>query len=179
MVKMPGRTIFLSMAQMTLALVSVPSWAQAPEPACPQQAEQLPAELASWPNRSQFAASADMSGLDKAVLPVGQAYDLVLRPTPDVHYVIRPENPGGSVSNGGMATFTVREAGTYRVAIGTAAWIDVIAGEQALVSIGHGHGPACSSIRKMVDFALQPGTYVLQVAGNGTPMLPVLIARLP
>ena len=49
----------------------------------------------------------------------------------------------------------------------------------AAVSVAHGRGPACSGIRKMVDFALEPGLYVLQIAGNGGPSLPVMIARLP
>lgn len=49
----------------------------------------------------------------------------------------------------------------------------------AVVSVGHGRGPACSGVRKMVDFALEPGRYVLQIAGNGGQSLPVMIARLP
>ena len=167
-------------ALMAVALTApVPAYAQMPEPACPAEAAPLPAELASWPSRTPIAASADSAGLDAATLAVGEAHDLALRPTPDLHYALRPQNPGGSVSHGGMARFTVAQAGTYRVAIGSAAWIDVIAGDKALVSVAHGRGPACSGIRKMVDFALQPGSYVLQIAGNGAPMLPVLVARLP
>ncbi|ABE63535.1 hypothetical protein Nham_2757 [Nitrobacter hamburgensis X14] len=63
----------------------------------------------------------------------------------------------------------VREAGTYRVALDSAAWIDLVRGRQAVISIAHGHGPACTGIRKIVDFPLAPGLYTLQIAANGQP----------
>jgi hypothetical protein len=31
----------------------------------------------------------------------------------------------------------------------------------------------------MVDFPLQPGRYVVQIAANGALMLPIMVARLP
>jgi hypothetical protein len=107
------------------------------------------------------------------------AVDLALAPTPGVTYALRPAHPGGSVSHGGMVNLTIADAGKYRIGIGSGAWIDLVRDGVSLDSVGHGHGPACSGIRKMVDFALTPGRYVLQIAGNGEATLPLIVARLP
>lgn len=104
---------------------------------------------------------------------------MALLPTPKVAYPVRPEKPGGSVSFGGLARFTVGKAGTWRVALGTPAWVDVVKDGKAAVSIAHGHGPNCSTIRKMVDYALEPGDYLLQVAANGADRTTVLVTPLP
>jgi hypothetical protein len=46
-------------------------------------------------------------------------------------------------------------------------------------STAHGHGPNCTGIRKMVDYRLTPGPYILQISANGQPQMTVLLARLP
>lgn len=177
------RALFIEAA--VLIALAVPSWPAAAqmapmaEPACPAGAEPIPAEFAHWAHRAQLPAAVDAATLAKARLEPGKAVDLALRPTPDVRYSLRPERPGGSVSHGGMAMFTVSATGTYRVAIGSGAWLDIVHDGAAATSVGHGHGPACSGIRKMVDFKLEPGDYVLQIVGNGTPAIPVMVVRLP
>lgn len=149
------------------------------EPVCPAGAEPLPAALSGWPAKAPLAAAADMAGLPAATVTPGKAVDLTLLPTPQVHYALRPERPGGSVSHGGMVAFAVPSAGTYRVALGSGAWIDMVRDGTAMASTAHGRGPACSGIHKMVDFALEPGSYTLQIVGNGTPGVAVLVTRLP
>jgi hypothetical protein len=37
-------------------------------------------------------------------------------------------------------------------------------------------GAPCSGIRKIVDFALQPGTYIVQLSGAKTAQTRILIA---
>ena len=66
--------------------------------------------------------------------------------------------------------------GTYRVALGAGAWVDMLRDGKAIASTAHGHGPACSGIRKIVDFPLTPGSYVLQLAGSPDANIPVLVA---
>ncbi len=139
----------------------------------------LPPELAGWSNRAALIAAKNKAGLKKAVLSVGTAVDVRLTRTGDMRYLLRPEKPGGSVSYGGMFTLSIREAGTYRVALGSGAWIDMLKDGKSVESTNHGHGPACSDVRKMVDFPLTPGRYVLQLAANGSDSLPVMVARLP
>lgn len=135
--------------------------------------------LAAWENPVELAAAGRDRDLAAAKLPVGQAARVALLQTPEVRYALRPEKPGGSVSHGGMVAFSVAEAGTYRVALGSGAWVDIVADGKAAISTAHGHGPACTGIRKMVDFALEPGDYILQIAANGAPQANVLIARIP
>ncbi len=74
-----------------------------------------------------------------------------------------PSRPGRIA----LTKFSVRRAGTYGVALDQRAWIDVFPakGPQPLASIGHGHGPACSTIRKIVRFKLAPGDYRVLVSG--------------
>ncbi|MET0364165.1 MAG: homogentisate 1,2-dioxygenase [Sphingobium sp.] len=139
----------------------------------------LPPELAGWSDRAPASAAKDAKGLKKAGLTIGKAVDARLVRTADVRYVLRPEKPGGSVSYGGLFGFSVREAGTYRIALGAGAWVDVVRDGKAVVSTSHGHGPDCSDVRKMVDFPLTPGRYVLQLSANGSESLPVAVVRLP
>jgi hypothetical protein len=139
----------------------------------------LPTELAGWSSRVSIAAASDRSAVDQTTLTIGKAVDATLRKTPEVKYVTLPDRPGGSVSYGGMFSFEVDRAGTYRVAIASGAWIDILEDGQAVQSTAHGHGPDCSGIRKMVDYPLKPGHHVLQLSGNADPTLSVLVTRLP
>ena len=71
----------------------------------------------------------------------------------------------------------ITEAGTYAVAIDQTAWIDVARDGASLHSSGNGHGPACSSIRKIVDFQLQPGRYTINVSRTQAPTVRLLVVR--
>ncbi|MDK4805634.1 MAG: hypothetical protein OC190_03695 [Novosphingobium aromaticivorans] len=159
----------LAMAQ------DMPATMPAPAPACAAEPAAPPPAFAAWSNATAMDAATDEPGLAMASLAPGEAEKLTLRPTPDVHYLLRPEKPGGTVSFGGMVRLQVAKAGTYRVALGSGAWIDLLRAGKPLVSAAHGHGPACTGIRKIVDFALDAGDYVLQVAANGTPEVTVLV----
>jgi hypothetical protein len=172
---------FLRPALSALALLSLPATVAADE----QPAAQCPGiiapggELAPWAEQTPLNAAASTKQLAAAALPVGKAAEVTLLQTPDVRYPLRPEKPGGSVSYGGLIGLSIAQAGTYRVAIGSGAWIDLVRDGKAVVSTSHGHGPDCSGIHKMVDFPLEPGRYTLQLAANGAPRIGVLVARLP
>lgn len=164
-----------------LASLAMPALAQEmpmAAPVCPRDAEPIPASLAGWSTKTPVTAATDAASVGQAALVPGAAVDLALADTPAVNYVVRPSHPGGSVSHGGLANLVIATAGTYRVAIGSGAWVDLVKGNTSLESVGHGHGPNCSGIRKMVDFTLQPGSYILQIAGNGEARVPVLVAKL-
>jgi len=151
----------------------------APPATCPATPAPLPPELAGWAGRAPVVAASDDAGLAAAMLVPGKGADVALKPTPSVRYPTRPSHPGGSVSSGGLLAFDVAQAGTYRVAIGSGAWLEVVRDGQAVESTAHGHGPACTGIGKMVDFPLTQGRYLLEIAGNGSPAIPVLVTRLP
>ena len=49
-------------------------------------------------------------------------------------------------------------------------------GARALAVVDvHGHGPDCTGIRKIVSYTLQPGDYILQLVGSGTPEMTALV----
>lgn len=128
--------------------------------------------LAPWTN--PMAVKAGGEATKAPLLTVGQTAGVTLLATPDVHYALRPEKPGGSVSYGGLLALDVAQAGTYRIALSTSAWIDVIGKDGALRSVAHGHGPDCTGIRKMVDYVVPVGRYTLQISANGSPQISVL-----
>jgi hypothetical protein len=74
-------------------------------------------------------------------------------------------------------TFEVSEAGTYGLALSLGAWIDVARGGLALHASNNGRGPACSTIRKIVDFRLEPGTYTVTVSRTAESSARLLIFR--
>ena len=110
---------------------------------------------------------------------MGSGAAATLHPTAEVKYAVTPAKPGGAASQGGMFSLKVDRAATYAVAVGSGAWVDLVHNGAAVASTSHGHGPACSSIHKVVDFQLKPGRYILQVSGNADPALRIMVARRP
>lgn len=150
----------------------------APRPDCSATTTTLPPELAKWSSSVPRTAATSVGTASRASLSVGQTAALRLMPTSAVRYAVPPEKAGKPASHGGLASFTVTTTGTYRIALGAGAWVDVVRDGKAVTSATHAHGPTCSAIRKMVDFKLTPGRYLLQIAGNADPVIPVMIAAL-
>lgn len=145
------------------ALLLAPTAALQDTPApCPAAAPALPPELAGWTTRTPLATG--------SVLVPGTAADLQLRPVADVAFHIPPGRAPAAGTFGGQFSFHVAKAGTIRVALGAGAWADVVqvsaSGSTTLKSAAHGHGPDCSGIRKIVDFKVEPGNYLLAISGS-------------
>lgn len=140
---------------------------------CPATPAPLPPELAGWTPMTTVRA------IVAAPRPVtvGHGIEATLLPIASVRLAVTSDHarPG---SYAGLFTFAVAVPGRYRVALGAGGWIDVIAAGKPLTSVAHGHGPACSPIRKMVDFDLAPGEYRLQLTGSDSARLPLMIVRL-
>lgn len=158
----------------TLALFPMgPPQAATAQPCIPPP---LPADLAGWRQGSAIAAGAVIA--DAPVLTIGRRTDATLIANDAVRYARQPDKPGAAGRFGGLFAVTVVRAGRYRIALGGGAWIDVVQGDRAFASLAHDHGPACSPIRKMVDFNLAPGRYLLQIAGSRTRELPLMVAAV-
>lgn len=180
MMDVGGRLLALAVAGLAMGMgMGAPAGAEemAPQPRvdCSVARYALASDLAAWGQQSPAVAAKTKRGLKAAVLAVGKAVRADLAPTGDVKYVLRPEKPGGPGSYGGLFALDIVEAGDYRVALGAGAWIDMVRDGKAVESVGHAHGPDCSGIRKMVDFALTPGRYILQIAASGEPGIGVLV----
>lgn len=174
------RFILFGLAGIALmAPASAEAQEEKPSAACAQTDTALPAEFIGWTHRATMPAAIKMAVLKGSTLAIGKGVDATLPVTSKVAYLTRPEKPGGSVSHGGLFQFTIDKEGAYAVALGSGASVDVLKGNAAQTSIARGHGPDCSSIRKVVDYRLTPGTYVLQVSANADAKLPLMIARRP
>lgn len=162
---------------LVLALLPVQAVAQmSPAPACAAPVEPV-GDYAPWGHPGAIRAGDDVA--HAPVLPLGAAGRIALHSTPQVYYQVRPEKPGGTVSYGGILILDITKGGTYRIALGSAAWLDVIGKDGPLRSTAHGHGPDCTGIRKVVEFSLLPGRYTVQIAANGAPDVTVMALPNP
>lgn len=142
------------------------------------QALALPLELNAWKSLSYVSAAKSADGVVNATLEVGKASYIGLNNTPKMRYVLRPMNEGGTVSYGGIFQIAIKESGVYRVALGNASWIDMTKDGKSAQSIAHNGGPANSGIRKMVDYKLESGTYILQLSAGADASSAILVTKM-
>ncbi|WP_448658040.1 homogentisate 1,2-dioxygenase [Sphingomonas sp. CJ99] len=166
---------------ITVALLSV-GWGNAVaqttphHPVCTGVAPP-PAGLAGW-TAAGAAAGAARPADQAQRLVLGERAEIALLPADEVSFAVPPERSFDPSTRGGMVIIQVEQAGRYRVALGSAAWVDVIGSGAAIASVSHGHGPACTGIRKIVDYDLAPGRYLLQLSGSASVSVAVLVARI-
>lgn len=138
----------------------------------------LPSELSAWKALSYVGSAKNPQELPNATLTLNTASLVGLLPTPKIQYVARPTNEGGSVSYGGMFQITLKESGLYRVVLANASWIEMVKDAKGSQSVAHSHGPDYSGIRKMVDYALEAGTYTLQLSAGADTTSAILVTKL-
>ena len=173
------RTLILALliAVTPTALMAQEGAPKAAGPACAAMDASLPPALSGWNGRADLAAAATADGAGKASLPIGKGVNAQLKRTSEVTFPVLPEKPGGSVSYSGLYEINVSEAGNYQVSLGSGAWIDVASGSAFIDAGAHAPGPACSTLKKTVIFPLKPGKYLLEIAGNGDAVLPVMVTK--
>ena len=134
-----------------LLLAPVPAVQAAPQQQCAAMDANLPAPLAPW------ATPGPGNPMD-----LGKPIVMASRPKSEIDGL--PANAKDGEATG--LPITIGKPGIYGVAIDQGAWIDVVPdGGAPLVSVSHGHGPECSTIRKIVRFDLKPGDYTIYVSG--------------
>jgi hypothetical protein len=138
-----------------------------------------PPALAGWTSKQDVSSASKADGLPRAALTIDRGATVALHPTREVSYVAQPDKPGGSVASGGLLSVSIATAGTYQVNLSSGAWIDLLQDGKAVLSTAHAPGPACTGIRKTVQFPLQPGRYVLQLSANADPIIQVMVSRVP
>lgn len=148
-------------------------------PDCPQGAVAPPAEWAHWSDPRPLTAATRPQDAQQAKLEPGVAAKAALAHTPAIEYAARPAKPGGTVAFGGLFGVAIAEDGVYRVALGNASWVDMVSNGAAADSVAHGGGPACSGIRKIVDYDLKKGDYILQLSSGGDAETEILIVKRP
>ncbi len=151
---------------------------QASAPKCTSVAAPPPA-LSGWTGKQDITAAAKEDALSSAALTVGRGANVTLHPTREVTYINQPDKPGGSVAHGGLLAVNIAGAGTYQINLSSGAWIDLVRDGKNVLSTAHAPGPACTGIRKTVQFPLEPGHYVLQISANADPTIAVMVSRAP
>jgi len=131
-------------------------------------------ELAPWTAPTAMTSAMRVAQAAEAPVRPGQAIDLGLHPIAAVRYPAAAEKVGGQ---GGLVEVTIEAAGTYAVALGSAAWVDVIVDGKPIPSTAHGHGELCTGIRKIVEFPLPAGRHVIALSGSAEPRIRLLVVR--
>lgn len=154
-------------AILPAAVIAAP--AEQPATACPATPV-LPSELAGWSRDASsktIYAYGDDLGADWS--PLGPARTaLPLHKFESLRYGSAPERKPDVYKFGGMIPIDVKKPGRLIVALDAGAWIDLVRDGAVVKSITHGHGPACSGIRKMVEFDVTQGRYQLQIVNAPT-----------
>lgn len=162
-----------------ILVIATPVAAPAAQQKCKGVVAAIPPELAAWKTRSKATAAVEPAGLATARILPGEAVDAQLSPGAKVHFASWPTRAAEVEDNAGLFAFGVDSPGTYRVALGSGGWVDVLENGKAVASSAHGHGADCSGIVKMVDFPLKAGEHVLQIEGSREGAVGLLVVRLP
>jgi len=152
--------------------LSATAWAAPaakPGTGCPS-VPNLPPELADWSRNASsktIYAYGDDLGADWS--PLGAARtELSLHKFESLRYGVAPERKPDVHKFGGTIPIAVNKAGRLIVALDAGAWLDLVQGGAVVKSLKHSHGPACSGIRKMVEYDVTPGRYQLQIVNAPT-----------
>jgi len=137
----------------------------------------IPAPLAepwtSWTQSGQARAGAQALGAPALIL--GKPVVATLIPAAHVQFAT-PPGKGAKEGHGGLFTLSLKQGARVGIALDGPAWVDVVTGAEAVASVEHGHGPACSGIRKIVWFDLPTGRHLVQIAGSKAATVRVMAA---
>lgn len=140
---------------------------------CPGGAEPVPPALSAWGAGATIHASSNRASAP--ALSPGTTAELSLHPSDHIELIAPPQRTSAGSSNAGYAAVEITKPGIYRVALSDRAWIEVLKDGKPIASTAHGHGPRCSGMRKIVDFELAGGRHLLQISGNPTATIRVMV----
>ncbi|MCC6202738.1 MAG: hypothetical protein IT494_06995 [Gammaproteobacteria bacterium] len=148
-----------------------------------------PCDDFTWPvaqEREIFAGNgvAVTAGLDAGAAPalaVARLYTVQLAEQPAVQFAAEPGkqrlNDG---AHAGLVRFTVPQPGRYRVAAGSAVWIDLVSDNQLLSSRDFRGVQGCQAPHKIVEYDLpQAGSYLLQLSASAPQSVSVALTQAP
>ena len=128
------------------------------------------------PTTKTFLAAPNSGKATSIIL--GKMVKLSLLPSNITNFITPPGRKPAAESYSGLIKLNIKHSGAYRIASNMPLWIDVIKNDNVVAASGHQHGPACSGIRKMVDFQLGEGVYFLQLSGNATADAGIMVVGL-
>lgn len=170
--------------QLTLAFVALlaaPVGAQhAPDGCVGVSDSNLPPAFSAWAKPPAVGDAAADAAAPRAELLPDQPIALRLRPTAEVVFVHQPgQMRKVDNAHAGLVSVRVPAAGTWRIAASGPVWIDLIGPAGPVASTGHGRMAPCTSLRKVVEFPLPAGRWLVQLNGNPGPQLRLMLSRAP
>jgi hypothetical protein len=159
---------FVAMIVLALGFAGI---AKAAEPACF-------APPHTFDGARSIAAARTLGGEPNPMLTIAEPARLALVEARRLILVAPPGKPVGDTDKGGLVRLHIAMSGTYRIALGGKAWIDVVQTGKPVESVAHAHGAPCSGIAKQVDFALAPGDYTIQLTEAQVDTLDLLVTKL-
>ena len=118
---------------------------------------------------------------DAPLLETERHYTLGLQPQENVAFVTPPSKK--MLSDGafaGVLRFRVAQAGTYRVAIDSGFWLDIVQDGKSLTSIDFNGSQDCAGPHKIVVYELPANAdLVLQASAASTARARLSITRVP
>ena len=170
-----GNRIGLGGLLGTVLLAAVPGMAQ-PAPAQPCA---VTVEGSGWNSPVALGSlAAERDG--GPVLEIGQTARITLHPTAEVRYPQPPGQAGKDGSFGGMVRFRVTAGGSYRFISSEDPWYDVVGSGGIIAPVARSHDRQCTpQTRKMIDYVLGPGDYLLEIARTSTADVVLLLTGLP
>jgi hypothetical protein len=167
------------------ALAGAPAAAQhAPVDCVSVSDSNLPPAFAGWakPSTAAQAATAAAAAAGPALpeLAPDQPLALQLRPAAEV---MLPHPPGQARTienaHGGLVTVRIPAEGLWRISASAPVRIDLIGPSGPVASTGHGRMAPCTGIRKVVEFPVPAGSWLVQLNGNPGPELRLMLSRAP
>ena len=171
------RSLFLLIA---LGLGAPALGQHAPDACVAVSDSNLPSAFAAWAKAPVAAdAGAAPDGPRPELVP-DQPLALRLKPAAAVTFSQAPgQVRKADTAHGGLVSVRVPAEGTWRIAASGPVWIDVIGPAGPVAASGHGRMAPCTSIRKVVEFPLPAGLWLVQVNGNPGPELRLMLSRAP
>jgi len=136
------------------------------------------------PERALFAGSAQTlrvgrDGADAPSLQPGRLYALQLEPQEKIRFALPPgRNRPMADARGGIVRLEIASAGTYRISLDQAFWVDVVAGGALLASKDFQGVPGCDAPHKIVEFDLPAANdLLLQISAEHATTLRLTVTR--
>jgi len=129
------------------------------------------------------AARALASGRDAASAPsleVERLYELTLAQHEEVQLPVADRRAHGAGTGfSGLVRLEIPAAGSYRVSVGSQMWVDLVSGSMLIGPSDFAGQHGCDAPHKIVQFDLQPGTFILQMSGAASDHVRVTVTRAP
>lgn len=133
-----------------------------------------------WPidkERAMLTSAKPVASGSDVAQPEAAAVKLALSPLADAKLPTEPgRKPKMADSYAGFVRYaSLPKAGTYRVTLSDAAWIDVVQDGQEVKSIAHSGALACDGIRKSVKFNLAASPFVIEISGTEAHQIAIAV----